>query len=141
MWALLTNRFVLGGAAALFLFASISLGWQWGLAKKAAREANDNADRLELSIEAPVTGFRARLATCEASLAGARISIDSQNDAIDEVIRTADEAKARAEARIKAAEQKARVAQRQIEDIRDFQAEGNETQCEAAFRLHQETIR
>ena len=81
----------------------------------------------------------ARIATCRSELAGARISINNQNEAIDQVVRSAAEAKARSEARIKAAEAETRAAQRRAQTIRNFQPQDGETQCEAAFRLHQET--
>lgn len=139
-WAFITNRLFLASAAILFFGWCIALGWQNGVSRRATVAAEAQTEKLNLAITEPRNGYIARIASCQSELAGARISINSQNAAIDQVIRSAAEAKARSEARIKAAEAQTRAAQRRAETIRTFQPQDGETQCEAAFRLHRESI-
>lgn len=136
-WTFITNRLFLASAAILFFGWCIALGWQNGVSRRATVAAQAQVEKLDWQL----VEKQEALTVCETNLFNARTSIRNQNEAIDQVIRSAAEAKARSEARIKAAEAQTRAAQRRAETIRTFQPQDGETQCEAAFRLHQETSR
>lgn len=137
IWSFFTNRITLAVLAVALLATSINLGWQNGVSRRAAVAATKQAAELDGKL----TTTEAELTTCETNLFNARTTIDRQNKAIDNVIRSADEAEARARVRIREAQAQALIAQRQVEAVRNFEPNEGESQCDAAFRLHRESIR
>lgn len=132
----LTIAAVAGCAALLPL--SIWLGWTAGVANRDRVTAEAEADRLDLLITAPQTGYIARLTSCQVSLAGAQASVAAQNAAIDNLQQAADAAGARAAAAVAAAQASARAAERRADAVLTAVPREGEGRCEAAFRLHQE---
>ena len=134
--AFLTSRLGLGALAGVFFLGCITLGWNYGVAHR-----SDVASRkLAASFEAKYTAADRDLSVCTASLAGAEASIQTQNEAIDGLRRASDEATARANASIAAAQDRARAAERRSQSILQERPREGEAVCDAAWRLHRENM-
>ena len=136
--AFLTSRIGLGLFAGVFLIAAVALGWSAGVANRDAKRLTRENATLDSTLNDPTTGYVARLTQCRSSLAGAELSINTQNEAIDRLRRESEETTARAQASVRAAQDRARAAERKTQSILQARPRAGEGVCEAAFRLHQE---
>lgn len=134
----LTVAAVLG--CIVFIPVAIWASWTAGVAEHGRKAAQTTADAYHQAITAPKTGYIARLATCEASLSGAEGSLRVQNAAVETLRQAAAADAARANRLVRAAERQATVAERRAQAVLQAQPRDGEGRCEAAFRLHQETV-
>ena len=134
----LTVAAVLG--CVIFAGLAIWLGWTAGVAEHDRRQAQGLADAYHAQITAPTTGFIARLETCKASLSGAEGSLRVQNAAVEKLRQAAAADAARADSLVRAAQLQANAAERRAQAVLQSQPRDGEGRCEAAFRLHQETV-
>lgn len=114
--------------------------WKAGVADHDRRAAQAVSADYHRQITAPATGYIARLATCNASLSGAEGSLRVQNAAVEKLRQAAASDAARADRLVKAAQAQATAAERRAQTVLQFQPRDGEGRCDAAFRLHQETI-
>lgn len=119
---------------------AIWTSWKAGVADHDRRGAQALAADYHRQITAPTTGFIARLESCKASLAGTEGSLRVQNAAVETLRQTAAADAARAERLVKAAQAQTVAAERRVQTMLQFQPRDGEGRCDAAFRLHQETI-
>lgn len=124
----------------VFIPLAIWASWTAGVAEHGRRAAQKNADAYHLAITAPTTGYIARLATCKASLLGAEGSLQVQNAAVEKLRQAAAADAARADSLVRAAQLRASAAERRAQAVLQSQPRDGEGRCEAAFRLHQETV-
>ena len=136
----LLSRLGLSITASVFLLACVWTGWNWGVASRDAAAKTTLAKGYWSEIYTEKTGYRDRLTTCQASLAGAEASIEIQNRAVDALRRAGDQATAAANASIRLAQERAQAAERQSLTILQERPREGESQCDAAFRLHQENV-
>lgn len=132
----LTVAAVLG--CAILLPLAVTASWNWGVAHRDAARIERDRKGLDLALNDPVTGYVARLSTCQVSLRGAEASIGRQNAAIESLRLAGEQATARAAASVQAAQDRARSAERAAQSILQERPREGEGQCDAAFRLHQE---
>jgi len=138
--AFLTSRIGLGLLAGVLLIAAVTASWTAGVANRDRVQAQAQAAKLDNDINNPDTGYVARLTQCRSSLAGAEISINTQNEAIDRLKRESEETTARAQASVRVAQDRARAAERKTQTILQERPRAGETVCEAAWRLHSENL-
>lgn len=139
---LLPSRLTIAAVLGCIVFAALSiwLGWTAGVAEHDRRQAQAQADSLDGQINDPTTGYVARLTQCRSGIADATASLDRQSRAI-ETLRAAGQAAAeRAARQVQAAQAQAGAAERRAQAVLQAQLREGEAPCEAAFRLHQETI-
>lgn len=134
----LTIAAVLG--CIVFIPLAIWASWTAGVAEHGRKAAQKTADAYHLAITAPTTGYIARLATCKASLSGAEGSLRTQNAAVETLRQAAAADAARAKRLVRAAQLQASAADRRAQAVLQSQPRDGEGRCEAAFRLHQETV-
>ena len=138
--AFLTSRIGLGLIAGVFLISAITLGWSAGVANRDKAQAERQVAKLDDQINNPVTGYIPRLTQCQSNLAGAEISINTQNEAIRRLQVESEQATARSQASIRAAQDRARAAERKTQSILQQHPRDGEPVCEAAWRLHSENL-
>lgn len=116
------------------------LGWTAGVAKHDRDRAEETTAELDQLIKHPVTGYIARLTTCQTSLTGAEASVRTQNAAVDRLRAEALAGEARAAAAVRAAQAEARAANGRAMALLQAQPNPGESRCDAAFRLHRENL-
>jgi hypothetical protein len=132
----ITDRIKLVGAAALcavFLSTTIWLFFAEANVKR-------DRDRLDAEIETPITGFRDRLATCQAQSRNLEGAITFQSEQVAAWKAEADRIKAEGAQATKAAQDRARSFERQLVGARRAQPKPGETICEAADRTIMERV-
>lgn len=134
----LTVAAVLG--CIVFIPLAIWASWSASVANRERQAAQATADAYHLAITAPTTGYIAKLATCKASLSGAEGSLRVQNAAVEKLRQAAAADAARADSLVRAAQLQASAAERRAQSVLQSQPRDGEGRCEAAFRLHQETV-
>lgn len=133
---MIADRFKLIGAAALcavFLSTTIWLFFAEGAVRK-------DRDRLNDEIEAPTTGFRDRLAQCQAQSRNLEGAITFQSEQVRAWKAEADRIKAEGEQATRAAQDRARTLERQLVGARRAIPNPGETVCEAADRIILERV-
>lgn len=139
---LLPSRLTIAAVLGCIVFIPLAIwaSWTAGVAEHGRKEAQKTADAYHLAITAPTTGYIARLATCKASLSGAEGSLRTQNAAVETLRQAAAADAARAERLVRSAQLQASAADRRAQAVLQSQPRDGEGRCEAAFRLHQETV-
>lgn len=139
---LLPSRLTIAAVLGCIVFIPLAIwaSWTAGVAEHGRKAAQKTADAYHLAITAPTTGYIARLATCKASLSGAEGSLRTQNAAVETLRQAAAAGAARAERLVGAAQLQASAADRRAQAVLQSQPRDGEGRCEAAFRLHQETV-
>jgi len=117
-WLFLRSPVVqLVGAGLLFL-ASLALLAMLITAKGETRYQTKRADKFETAINAPGTGYIARLATCQGNLAQVRSEMDAQSSAVEALRLERDEAVSKGQKALKAAQRETEGARRAIARVR-----------------------
>lgn len=126
---------------AVLIPAAVVASWGWGVSHRDAVREAGRADELYGQIHDKGTGLADRLTTCGVSLTGVRTELTRQNQAVDQLKADGDAATARAQTAVKAAQDRARSAERQVQALLAEQPREGEGRCEAALRLIQENVR
>jgi hypothetical protein len=136
VWGLLTSRLAGPIASGVSLLLAILL-----LSTCTAKAANDKVlnhriTELTHEIDAPNTGWRARLTICQANEANLQAGIATQNASIAALKQQADAASARATAAVKAAQARSADARRDAAAIMAKRPSGD--LCASALNLLRE---
>lgn len=139
MFGFKITRLEIVGVLAM-LIAVVALPWAM-LASADAARAKAEVKTLRGRIEAPATGYIARLTTCQANTTALDGKLAVQNEAVKAWQAEADRLRRQGAAALARAEAETRAAQRRVTDILRATVRPGEDQCAAASRLIEETAR
>lgn len=136
---ILPSRLTIAAIAGCAILVPLSIGLSWNLGlqhrdKVAAQKARDG-------FQTELVSTRDQLTTCKGSRLGLQAGLDEQNAALARLRKEAAAAQARAAQAVAAAQARAAAASADAERWRSFQPQEGESRCDAAFRLHQESLR
>lgn len=131
---------LLGGATALLLPLCIVASWNWGVSHRGMVAQKKLAQGYYAEIYTETTGYRDRLTVCQANTKGLMEGLSVQNQAVERLEKEANALQASADARVAAARAQTRAAEAARQSLLRAQPKEGEAECDAAFRLHQETL-
>lgn len=124
---------ILGGSTALLLATTIGLGGSLLVTKNDLRQAQKEADRVPTLVR--------DLDTCQNNGLALSSSLSTQTAAVAQL--QADKTRIDAQGRERLAAERARTAasEKRRQSLLQAQARPGESDCDAAFRIHQENLR